>query len=82
MRSPTPAVPSSFARPLDARNADEQGVAVRRVEPQAGRRVGASVAVLADLLEDVRLDRIEIRRQRSARAAAADEAVAGAARCE
>ena len=36
-------------RPLDARDADEHGVAVRGVEPQARRRIRARVAVLADL---------------------------------
>ena len=60
-------------RALAARDADEQRIAVRGVEPQADRRVRAGMAVLAERLEDVRLDRVEVRRQRADRAAAAYE---------
>jgi hypothetical protein len=67
---------------LAARDADEQRVAVGRIEAQAYRRGGSGMTVLAQRLEDVRLDRIEVGRERTARAAAADEAVAGTARCE
>ena len=67
---------------LAARDADEQRVAVGGVEPQADRRVRAGMAVLAERLEDVRLNRVEVRRERADRAAAAYEPVAGPARRE
>ena len=69
-------------RALDARHADEQHVAVRGIEAQADRRVSAGMTMLAERLEDVGLNRVEVRRQRADRAAAALKTVAGATRRE